>query len=138
MSYQTYYLRAPTPADVLADVKNALEAAGIDPYAKALGRDAEGNDVFDPSRVSVDPAGSWYSADPTWDETKGEFTGGQLGDHCLVTARIEDPKLKSVIESFATTDPKKDPSTVADSEKATNGTSRIDPPATPICPIATK
>jgi len=136
MSHETRYFRAPTRADALADVKSALQDAGIDPYEVALVTDENGDDAFNAAFVSVHPAGTWYKVRPTFKDGE-EVDPGKVGDHCLINFRSDDQQLLSVADSFSTTDPKTDPADVPNSEKGENGLSRIDAPATPIRPIAT-
>jgi len=136
MAYETKYFRAPDKTSALTDVKNALEAAGIDPYEVALVTCENGSDAFNPAFVSVHEAGTWYKVPPTFEDGE-EADSGVEGDHCLINFRSDDQQLLEVAGSFPTTDPKTDPSDVPDSEKGQNGLSRIDAPATPIRPIAT-
>jgi len=136
MAYETKYFRAPTLAAAIADVKSALQDAGLDPYEVALVTDKDGDDAFNTAFVSVHPPGTWYKVPPTYED--GEEVGhGEEGDHCLINFRSDDEDLLSVADSFEMTDPKLAPSEVPDENKAPNGTSRIDAPATPIRPIAT-
>jgi hypothetical protein len=136
MAHETRYFRAPDKASALTDVKNALEAAGIDPYEVALITDEDGDDAFNTAFVSVHPAGAWYKVRPTYEDGE-QVDAGEEGDHCLINFRSDNQQLLEVADSFPTTDPKTDPADVPDSEKGQNGLSRIDAPATPIRPIAT-
>jgi hypothetical protein len=136
MAYETRYFRASSEENALADVKSALEAAGLDPYEVALVTDDDGNDAFNSAFVSVHPVGTWYKIRPTYEDQK-EVDPGVEGDHCLINFRSDNQQLLGVADSFPTTDPKTNPADVPDSEKGKNGLSRIDAPATPIRPIAT-
>jgi len=128
---QEFFLRAPDLQSAITDAKNALEAAGIDPFEKMLETDTDGNVVLNETWAVHHPPGSWYAERPT------ESSGGTVGGHCLINLRTNDERIAEVVQSFNTTDPKLDPPEVAPENKAPNGLSRIAPPDTPIRPIAT-
>jgi len=126
-----FFLRAPDLQSAITDAKNALEAGGADPFDTVLAKDAEGNTVLNETWVIAHESGRWYAEQPT------DGSVGTAGDDCIINLRTESDEIAAVVESFETTDPKLDPSEVADGNKAPNGLSRIAPPATPIRPIAT-
>jgi len=124
--YETYHLRAPDVATFIADAKEAIQASGIDPYAKDLLREDEnGNDV--PGQgVDVIPAGRWYITEPTYDSDAEMTDPGVKGDYALINIRTKDPEVKAVIESFEPADADKQPSGVPDKQAIGGGTHRVD------------
>lgn len=131
MAYKTYYLRGPTRADLLSDLQSVLTPE----VSQYLTEDPDTGELsIDTSVAVLVPEGEWWLTPPEWDHSTDPPTktkSGTAADYAILNVRTDDPALQELIESFAPSDPAKEPSKVPAEEKIGTGTHRVTEPSTP-------